>query len=100
MKRDEMDGLIRATFREEITEQEPSDNVRATLLARAEAQTNDGELVVGAAIPPLVNGLREAGPTSRNAVRLPELEAELLDLFGAAQQRLVSVWLLSNNSRY
>jgi|PlaIllAssembly_1097288.scaffolds.fasta_scaffold267590_2 hypothetical protein len=100
MKREEMDGLIRDALRQNVTEQEPSENVRAGLLAKAEAYNAESEMVVGAPIPPLVNGLREVKPALHGAVRLPELEAELLDFFGAAQQRLVAAWMLSGNSRY
>ena len=100
MKREEMDGLIRDTLRQNVTEQEPSAGVRTDLLAKAAAQNAESEMVVGASIPPLVNGLREVRPTLHGAVRLPELEAELLDLFGVAQQRLIAMWMLSGSSRY
>jgi hypothetical protein len=100
MTRDKMDGLIRDTLRQTVTEQGPAVEVRASLLAKAAAYNAESELVVGVPIPPLANGLREVKPMLHGAVRLPELEAELLDFFGAAQQRLVGVWLLSNNSRY
>jgi hypothetical protein len=100
MTQDKLDGLIRDTLRQTATEQDPATDVRASLLAKAAAYNAESELVVGAPIPPLVNGLREVKPTLNGAVRLPALEAELMDLFGAAQQRLVSVWLLSSNSRY
>jgi hypothetical protein len=100
MKRDEMDALIRDALRHNVLEQEPPDELRASLLAKAEAYNAESEMVVGAPIPPLVNGLREAQPTLAGSVRLPELEAELIDLFGAAQQRLIAVWMLSGNARY
>jgi len=95
-----MDYLIRDTLRHDVSEQEPSADVRDSLLAQAEAHGAQTEQVVGSAIPPLVNGLREAEITSSSPVRLPELEAELMDLFGSGQERLVSVWLLSTNTRY
>jgi hypothetical protein len=101
VKREAMDGLIQEALRRDVAEQEPSAEVRAGLLAKAEAH-NDAESgqVVGASIPPLVNGLRDVRPTLYGAVRLPAFEAELLDLFGVAQQRLVAVWMLSGGSRY
>lgn len=99
-KRDKMDSLIRDSLRHNVAEQVPSSEVRASLLAKAEVHNADSEIVVGASIPPLVNGLREAKPMLNGAVCLPQLEAELLDFFGAAQQRLVSVWLLSSHSRF
>jgi hypothetical protein len=100
MKREEMDGLIRDALRQNMTEQEPSAEVRADLLAKAKARNAVSELVVGAPIPPLANGLREVKPMLHSPVRLPELETELMDFFGAAQQRLVATWMLSGNSRY
>jgi hypothetical protein len=100
MKREEMDYLIRDVLRQNVSEQEPSADVRAGLLAKAEEQNAESEMVVGVSIPPLVSGLREVRPTLYGSVHLPQLEAELLDFFGTAQQRLVAVWLLSNNSRY
>ena len=100
MKREEMDCLIRDALRQNVTGQEPSADVRADLLAKAEAHNAESEMVVGASIPPLVNGLREVRPTLHGAVRLPELEADLLDLFGVAQQRLIATWLLSSSTRY
>jgi hypothetical protein len=100
MKREEMDSLIRNALWQDVTEQEPSAEVRAGLLAKAEAHTADSDPVVGASIPPLVNGLREVRPTLYGGVRLPELEAELMDFFGAAQQRLITMWMLSDGSRY
>ncbi len=95
-----MDYWIRETLRQDVSEQEPSADVRDGLLAKAEAHSAQTEQVVGTSIPPLVNGLRDAGPTLSSPVHLPELEAELMDFFGSAQQRLVSVWLLSMNTRY
>jgi len=96
-----MDNLIRATLRQHVDAQEPSEEVRGSLLARAEAsQAWTDEQVVGTAIPPLVNGLRDSNPVLPRTARLPEFETELTDLFGSAQQRLVSVWLLSINARY
>lgn len=95
-----MDGLIRDALRQDVTEQEPSADVRANLLAQAEAYNAESEMVVGASIPPLASGLRDVKPILQSSVRLPELEAELLDFFGAAQQRLVAAWMLSNNTRY
>jgi hypothetical protein len=101
MKREDMDQMIRDTVRQKVAEQEPAAEVRAKLLAKAEAHNAEmDEMVVGASIPPLVNGLREAKPLLSSAVRLPELETELMDFFGVAQQRLITVWLLSSNSRY
>jgi len=100
MKREEMDGLIRDTLRQDVTEQEPSTDVRSGLLAKAEAYNAESEMVVGASIPPLANGLREVKPMLHGSVRLPELEAELLDFFGATQQRLVAAWMLSSHTRY
>ena len=100
MKREEMDGLIRDTLRQNVTEQEPSAGVRTDLLAKAAAQNAESEMVVGASIPPLVSGLREVKPVLHGSVRLPELEADLLDFFGAAQQRLIAAWMLSSNTRY
>jgi hypothetical protein len=73
--------------------------VRDSLLTRAAAHNAQSETVVGSSIPPLVTGLRDSHrPTS--SVRLPELELEFVDLFGSAQQRLVSVWMLAINNRY
>lgn len=100
MKREAMDGLIRDAIRQNVMELEPSADVRVALLTKAEADSVESEVVVGAPIPPLSTGLRETRPAPRSSVRLPELEAELLDFFGAAQQRLVAVWLLSGSSRY
>jgi hypothetical protein len=100
VKRESMDYWIRETLHQDVSEQEPSADVRDSLLARAEAHTADTEQVVGSAIPPLVNGLRDASAMSSSLVRLPEVEAELTDLFGSAQQRLVAVWQLSINARY
>jgi hypothetical protein len=100
VKREAMDYLIRDTLRCDVSEQEPSTDVRDSLLAKAEAQSADTEQVVGSSIPPLVNGLRDAEITSSSPVRLPEVESELMDLFGSAQQRLATMWLLSLNTRY
>lgn len=100
MKREEMDHLIKDALQCDVLEQEPSAEVRASLLEKAEAHTAESEVIVGAPIPPLVNGLREARPMLPGAVCLPELEAELLDLFDTAQQRLIAVWMLSSSSRY
>jgi hypothetical protein len=100
VKREEMDYLIRDTLRHDVGEQEPSADVRDDLLAQAAAYNVQSEPVVGASIPPLANGLRDVSPTLSGPIRLPELEAELIDLFGAAQQRMVSIWLLSTNTRY
>jgi len=100
VKREAMDYLIRDTLRQEVSTQEPSACVRDNLLAKAEAHGSQTEQVVGTSIPPLANGLRDVSPTASGPVCLPELEAELMDLFGSAQQRLVSVWLLSTNTRY
>jgi hypothetical protein len=100
VRREVMDYLIRDTLRCEVGEQEPSTGVRDSLLAKAEAHSVQTEQVVGASIPPLANGLRDAEVFSSSSVRLPEIEAELMDLFDAAQQRLVAVWLLSLNTRY
>ncbi len=100
MKREEMDCLIRDALQHDVTEQEPSADVRDALLAKAASQNARSELIVGAPIPPLVNGLREVKPALHSSVRLPELEAELLDFFGVAQQRLVAAWMLSSNTRY
>ena len=66
----------------------------------SENHKKETELVVGSAIPPLANGLRETGPAASNMARLPEPDADLVDLFGLAQQRLVTVWLLSTSARY
>jgi hypothetical protein len=99
MRREDMDHLIHNTIRQSVTEQEPSAGVRDSLLAKAAAHNVHAEPVVGPSIPPLVNGLREARlPTS--SVRLPEFEMELMDIFGSAQQHLVSVWLLTSSARY
>jgi len=95
-----MDYLIRDTLRHDVSEQEPSADVRDSLLAKAEAHSAQTEQVVGSSIPPLTNGLRDAEVISSSPVRLPEFEAELMDLFDAAQQRLVAVWLLSLNTQY
>ena len=100
IKREAMDYLIRDALQHDVLEQEPSADVRDGLLAKAQEYNAQSEPVVGAPIPPLANGLRDVKPILSGAVRLPELEAELTDLFGVAQQRLVSMWLLSSNSRY
>ncbi len=95
-----MDHLIRETLCHDVTEQEPSANVRDKLLAQAVAPSAESKQVVGSAIPPLVSGLRENTTTAANAVRLPEFESELMDFFGSAQQRLVSMWILSTSTRF
>ena len=100
IKREAMDYLIRDALRHEVVDQEPSPSVRDNLLAKAEAHNVQSEIVVGSSIPPLVNGLREAKPALQGSVRLPELEAGLLDLFGVAQQRLIATWMLSSNTWY
>jgi hypothetical protein len=100
MKREEMDGLIRDTLQHDVLAQEPAVQVRDELLARARAHNDaQAEAVVGASIPPLVNGLRDK-PTLSSSVHLPELDVELVDFFGTAQQRLMAVWMLSGSSRY
>ena len=100
VKREVMDYLIRDTLRQDVTAQEPSADVRDSLLAKAEAHSSQTEQVVGTSIPPLVSGLRDVKPIVPGSVRLPDFDAELMDLFGSAQQRLVTVWLLSLNTRY
>jgi hypothetical protein len=100
MKREEMDYLIRDALRRDVTEQEPSADVRDGLLAQAAVYNAQSELVVGASIPPLASGLRDACPTLPGSIRLPELEAELMDFLGVAQQRLIAMWMLSDGSRY
>ena len=55
-----MDYLIRDTLRQDVSEQEPSADVRDSLLAKAEAHGVQTEQVVGTSIPPLANGLRDA----------------------------------------
>jgi hypothetical protein len=100
VKREAMDYLIRDTLRQDVSEQEPSADVRNSLLAKAEAHSAQTEQVVGTSIPPLASGLRDVSPIVSGSIRLPEFEAELMDLFGSAQQRLVTVWLLSLNTRY
>jgi hypothetical protein len=100
VKREAMDYLIRETLRQDVGEQEPSADVRGSLLAKAEAHGVQTEQVVGTSIPPLVNGLRDTSPIMYGSVRLPELEAELMEFFGSTQQRLVSIWLLASNTRY
>jgi hypothetical protein len=100
VKRDKVDGFIQAALRDQVVAQEPASEVRASLLTKAEAQNAEAETVVGASIPPLATGLRETRPVLQGAAHLPGFEVDLLDLFGAAQQRLIAVWLLSNNTRY
>ena len=100
MKQEAMDHLIRDALRRDVLAQEPAAGARDSLLAKAAADNAESEPVVGASIPPLVNGLREVKPTLHSAVRLPELEAELIDFFGSAQQRLVAMWILASSSRY
>ena len=100
IRREAMDYIIRDTLRCDVGEQEPSADVRDSLLAKAEARSVQTEQVVGTSIPPLISGLRDVKPTVSGSVRLPEVEADFMDLFGAAQQRLVTVWLLSLNTRY
>jgi hypothetical protein len=100
VKREAMDLLIRNTLRQDVSAQEPSVGARDSLLAKARAHSVQAEPVVGPAIPPLSNGLRDASVVSSSPVRLPEVESELMDLFGSTQQRLVSVWLLSLSTRY
>ncbi len=95
-----MDHLIRDALRRDVQDQEPSAEVRSGLLARATAHTAQSETVVGASIPPLVNGLREVKPMLHGSVHLPVLEVEFMDFFGSAQQRLIAVWMLSSSSRY
>ena len=99
MKRDGMDHLIAEALRQQIAGQEPTEEVRAALLARAATQPAQTEQVVGTPIPPVMNGLRETRPTV-NLPRWPEVEGDLMELFGPTQQRLISVWLLASNSRY
>ncbi len=100
LRQEAMDNLIRDALRQNVTEQEPAVSVRDGLLSRAAVHNAESEPVVGAAIPPLANGLRDVRPTLHDAVCLPDFEAELMDLFGAAQQRLIAVWMLSGSSRY
>lgn len=56
---DRVDNLIRITLRAEVSVQEPSPAVRDALLEAA-AQDNGARSTLGPAIPPLVNGLRDA----------------------------------------
>ena len=100
VKREAMDNLIRDALRQDVTAQEPPVSVRDDLLARAEANNAESEPVVGASIPPLANGLRDTRPALHDAVRLHHFDSELMDIFGAAQQRLIAVWILSGSSRY
>jgi len=99
IRREAMDYIIRDTLRCNVGEQEPSADVRDSLLVKAEARSVQTEQVVGTSIPPLVNGLRESQPIS-GAIYRPEFEVDLMEFFGSTQQRLVSVWLLALNNRY
>jgi hypothetical protein len=56
---DGVDKLIRSTLRTEVSSQEPSAAVRDSLLAAA-AEDSATRSALGPAIPPLVNGLRDA----------------------------------------
>ena len=53
-----MDNLVRMGLREEVGDQEPSPGTRESLLAAA--GNNAARSALGPAIPPLVNGLRDA----------------------------------------
>ena len=94
-----MDHLIKDTLYQQVADQEPGDEVRSELLARAATQPIQTEQVLGPSIPPVANGLRDTRPVV-NLPRWPELEDDLMEFFGSTQQRLVSVWLLTSASRY
>lgn len=99
MNKDGVDQLIKNVLHREVVDQEPAEGVRADLLARAASQPAQDEQVLGTSIPPVVNGLREARPMM-GLPCWPEVEDDLMELFGSPQQRLVSVWLLASNTRY
>ena len=59
-----MDNLIRSTLREEVAGQEPSAEVRDTLLKEA-ARRQPLQSAVGPSIPALADGLHDAGAGTR-----------------------------------
>ncbi|HZY41596.1 MAG TPA: hypothetical protein VFF59_06315 [Anaerolineae bacterium] len=96
-ERDVLDNLIRSTVRDEVAGLEPSPAVRDTLMAAAAQRP--ATLSVGPMIPPLASGLREPA-------HLPgvpgwrEKGRDQVAAFGSAQQGLVSLWLLTMQTRY